>query len=103
MPSELPPPDLLDAILVAVVRRIDRRHVCAERVPLASVRAGLAALGPVLFNVALFDAERRGALVLVAVEGDDIQPEDTIVVPGRGVLAWVEVAWVEVAPGRHPS
>ena len=60
--------------------------------PLAAVRADLSKLSPKACEVALLGSERRSALVVVAVEDDDVQPEGAIVIPDRGVFGWVEVA-----------
>lgn len=98
MPDETPPPELFDAILLALLCKIDAREGCNGRIPIASARAMMTKLSPGAFRDWLLDSERRGAIVLRPAEGDDVQPEDAIVVKGRGVLAWVEIA-----PERRPS
>lgn len=98
MHDDTPPPALFDAILLAILRKIDARDGCKGRIPIASVRAMMAKLSPGAFRVWLLDSERRGAIGLCAAEGDDVQPVDAIVVPGRGVLASVEIA-----PKLRPS
>jgi hypothetical protein len=79
MPDDTPSPDLSDAILLSIFRRIDWRDGGAGRIPIASVRASLTALSPAAFRVRLLDSERRGAIVLRAAEGDDVQPEGALV------------------------
>ena len=79
IPDDTPPPDLSDAIQRSIFRRIDWRDGGAGRIPIASVRASFTALSPAAFRVRLLDSERRGAIVLRAAEGDDVQPEGALV------------------------
>ena len=79
IPDDTPPPDLSDALLLSIFRRIDWRDGGAGRIPIASVRASLTALSPAAFRVGLLDSKRRGAIVLRAAEGDDAQPEGALV------------------------